>query len=1116
MKTMIKRILSFVVSLCLCINALPIIFGVIADTTEPELSSKCETIIDIAGKDGSFGTTITSLRTSTSVKLSSAINLSNADTFELDVYIKDVDPLKNAITDAQKVQFGFSSNALTNRNNRADADISAQLLQNGWNHIIVNKSDFVINNINWNSVRHVYLRFSNEDLSLSASLQNKVVKIRNICESVAVPTLNDADVVLYDSYLMSGLGETIESPISYVGETFKVDTDITDFTDISLLKADLFISDISVFKTFIEDKELKFVLLSEDGSAVCIFDGIYVANLVSNWYTVQMKLEDFVKDTNFDVSKVTGFKIEVGGNAGEVIGVAYSLSFGFANVRGIKIVSPENSIYGGIMADYISSQQMSSFGETYADFSFEEASEYSALEDAENIEFDLFIDNYESFKNSFLYTKDNTSITASLDLVLSDGTNTITWQGVEKHVNKKGWNHIILPVAEAINQGFDVNKPFSDIALKISGVDTSLENPNFGGIFVVDNFVSTKGIAKIALPEYIDTVVTEDGFSFEYGQGIGTRYDNTTLYTKFSDEDYADVSSSDYIEFDLYLENADLFKGYANNNNPVYLSLYTDGLFGNEAHAAGKRADLAFSSHLDSLKDGWNHIKIKRSTAVTRGQPNSNKVVWSKVSGVAFTTGSANIYPASGKARALIVNVCGTLAEWTLIPDLPDNVVEQINEISGSSLGAYFGYTSDRIFAEGIGPYDFSQCNSIEFDLYVSDYEALKKTFEECPRGEQLALVLSSVPLKLFSQYNKPRTYYSVHCDISDKITKTGWNHIKLGKSDFFTLLGNMNWSNITSYMLRFSKSKFNTSEELEKNPAGEVYVKIANIVNTGILSDVPYDEVQSAKPDKQAIYINDAENLVDDNGSWNPSGVYLDGNFKSENSHSVMRKITYETTSEFSSMFYLFDYSADMCDIKTLKFDLFIDLPQFIQKSGNVLEVGLSSKRNLDGNYTWKINTSTLKKGWNSLSFDVSKALKNGNVSLDEIKTVFVRFNEINLNAEEYESIIIGVDNLRYLSNNGNSTLKINEDIDYSNTITDYELDFDINDSDDAGESIITKTISSEPKTIHLKEIVNKVVTNYTVAIIILCAEFAVLTAASIIAFIILKKKARNRRLLK
>lgn len=709
-------------------------------------------------------------------------------------------------------------------------------------------------------------------------------------------------------------------------------------------------------------------------------------------------------------------------------------------------------------------------------------------------EFDYYVENLENLKQlaSRLY----------LNFVDRSGGNQTNIDFLDL-LTKDGWNHVKVPKSAANNLSTFSGVRFIRFRItKNSDATVGLED-----MFKTANLCATlKGEFTVPdeivnsipeLPSNIDSILLDDYFAAEYGMGISLQYLLTGSRAVVKRVNPAvDMSKSDFIEFDIYVSDVEKLKAY--DEYSLYVSLYTV-----ENGAPEYRADYAF---IDQIKGkGWNHIKVDKKSAKSRGAAGSYpyKLDWTNVCAVALMTYSAGVPQAIGTEFAVIANVCGTLGEESMIPSLPENVITEIKEIDGHFLGDYFGYVSDRIFAEGIGPYDFSKGNTIELDLYVSDYETLKKTLEECPRAEEFMLVFSSVPMNLLSQYSKPRTYYSVQFNLASKITKSGWNHIKIGKNEFVQLLGNMNWSNITSYMLRFSKSKFNEKDEEEKNPAKDVYVKIANIVNTGILSEVPYDEVQSVKPDKEAVYINDAENLFDDNGSWNPADVYLEENYKSENAHSVARVISYETKPEFSKMFYLFDHSADMSDINTLKLDFFIDLPQFIQKQGNVIEVGLSSNRNLEGNYTWKIDTTTLKEGWNSLSFDISSAKKNGEVSLSEIKTFFLRFNEINLSAQDFETVIVAIDNLRYISSNGNTVLKINEDEEFFDDALDTELNTDYLEN----EEVVTQTIMLEPKKIHLKETINKVVTNYVVAIIILCVEAVVLVAA-VVGFILYKKR--------
>lgn len=873
--------------------------------------------------------------------------------------------------------------------------------------------------------------------------------------------------------------------------------------------------------------------------------------------------EDLAKISNtcdFDFAKVTGWKLSFGGEKSND-NIANGIHIQIANICTTikKVSAPQVNNKYDTVSKYFEDMSYGVLGEDF-NFSLSQTNieapfdltaagldsyTYKTVHETEQknnyfdyIEFDIYIDNVNNFINACeangniikLRFNSNGS-TGDKDCIYVE----LSIDEMSRFFVRDGWNHVVVEAFIGALKGnstgdFDFTKVTS-WTLYFSGTLTNANSAE-DQLIEIANICTTvnkltkpvvNNVHKLVTEYYTDMITKTCWYNFSW-QKIISHNDNPIDWTASGIDTYkiTTVIQKDFVnryfdtlEFDFYVADVDEFcHALKAKGNQVRLRFYTNGV----AIAESQLLDIRFSG--DDFKklltqDGWNHVCIDTNKFTYNGTPDFTKIT----SWLIDFVGTQSNYNGAAGQKIAIANLCitddesrpNTLEE----PELPENVIAEINETSAHALGDYFGYTSDRIFAEGIGPYDFSKGNSIEFDLYVSDYETLKKSFDECPRGENLYLIFSSVPLSLFDQYNKPRTYYSVQCSISEKITKSGWNHIKLGKADFSTLLGSMNWSNVTSYMLRYSDCKFNTSEKEEINPAGNVRVKIANIVNTGIISDVPYDEVQPSKPDKSAVYITDSENLVDENGSWNPSGVYADGNYKSENSHSVLRKFSYDIEANLATLFYLFDYSADISDIKTLKFDLFVDIPQFIQKSGNSIEVCLSSERNVNnGVYSWPIDISSLEKGWNSLSFDISKAQKSGNVSLDEIKSIYIRFTEINLSAEDYETVVIGVDNLRYLSKNGNTTLRINgltDDVEENDNINDSnDLDFDNNNSNEKVQEVITETIKSEPKTFHQKQTVHKTVTKYTVAIIILCAEFAVLTAASIIIFVILKKKKK------
>ena len=94
MKTLLKRTLSFVVAICICFTFIPQISGALADETEPQLSKKCENIIEIEGMDTNFGNAASDLRINSRIKFNEARDFSAFDIIELNIYIENISILK--------------------------------------------------------------------------------------------------------------------------------------------------------------------------------------------------------------------------------------------------------------------------------------------------------------------------------------------------------------------------------------------------------------------------------------------------------------------------------------------------------------------------------------------------------------------------------------------------------------------------------------------------------------------------------------------------------------------------------------------------------------------------------------------------------------------------------------------------------------------------------------------------------------------------------------------------------------------------------------------------------------------------------------------------------------
>ena len=73
--------------LAFCFAEIPYALVANADEKDPELSSRCKTVIEVNGKETTFGTVGSDLRINTKIKFDAATDLSAVDIIELSVYV---------------------------------------------------------------------------------------------------------------------------------------------------------------------------------------------------------------------------------------------------------------------------------------------------------------------------------------------------------------------------------------------------------------------------------------------------------------------------------------------------------------------------------------------------------------------------------------------------------------------------------------------------------------------------------------------------------------------------------------------------------------------------------------------------------------------------------------------------------------------------------------------------------------------------------------------------------------------------------------------------------------------------------------------------------------------
>lgn len=1423
MKNVLRKALSFVVAICICVTYFPQIIGSFAIGTEPQLSKLCENIIELNGKEVKFDSdpSPSELRVNSRIKYSSAKNLSAVDVIELYVFAEDVDALNSCVTDTNKFGLFFSSNPVSETGNRAYADISAQIVENGWNKVTVSVSDFIglsSTSLNWSSVRYIYLGFTNESATMPEKLKNKAVKYKNVCDLLVSPEVTDGDVVIYDEIILNTLGENSDSLVEDTAERFFDTFEAKDISKADIIKADFFIPDYANLMSFLNQKDIKLSFLSGNGVKYTKLANTFTLTQNVGWYSTLFSIDSMETNGDFDETAVTGIKFEFIGENGAVLGDAFSIKIAVSNIRGFEYKCPEiDNVYGKLADTLAIDKMVFATTKNYLGFENGKKGSFNALKDAKSIEFDLYVNDALNFRNAFLYDGENNDITASWNLKLSSGNKSLTFKNVEKQVIVNGWNHIILSIDDAENNGFDFDAKFENIDFEISGIEKSTVNLISGDIIVADNFTVTKGVAakgenkfnKIAtlsngqsglvkdkfdnsiisnifesndlteakymefdiyiqnytafkseiakkginnisfvlssesgsissgilgfvsnegwnhliIPlskmiknangsfdltavskwslEFVGTTNNETNFLngqlISVSNIISVKVDNPKLpensiiisengkngvygdtYAEISDkssiklETPVDISSASSLEFDFYVEDYEAFKkmldasskplyfvlGTSKDKNsnlalfefttqvteegwnhielqtPSYINLdgagspnfdsvyyayltFTDEVSANayfdlpfnimnicvtldpidivpektqyeieiskqgfwktwgnlynytadklytsispldlskmaqiefdiyiedyEAYKSaieGKALRLVLASGENRYKnrvaydlgehikqEGWNHIVINLSAYYLKESTNFESIKWV---GFAFWNG-AGVENPIGSTSVRVVNIGANLAEYDYLPELPENVIAQLgvaqdddmgSDSRGNTVGNYFHYTLDKIFREKLTPVDFSKSNIVEFDVYVSDYEKMLAADNDTTDGQKskLSFVVSSTKPSLWTEYSKPRVYYSSEIDLAPYIKHSGWNHIKIGRSEFKTKNHGVDWSALTAFMVYYRNS---SNLYPYKNQNSDLYIKVANIVNTGIVADIPVDKEAELQPDKNAVYISSVEGLSDENGVWNIDNPIISGDYKTAGKSSIQKRVNYNSSLSDTVMGFIFDSTVDVSDLQSIEFDLFVDLPQYLDKPNNKIEFIIGNNRlGKDDYYSFDVNLKNIKQGWNKVSLNIENSYKVGNPDLKKAKLVMIRFTKINLLASNFEEIVYGIDNLRYISKTGSTILKvegwennIDNDSGFENNDDSFVNEDDTSTNVSPEKVVVEKVVNKTGKTKINKTIERTIVADYLTAGIIIGIEALVIVAAVVVFLILYRKKTKKQK---
>ena len=397
------------------------------------------------------------------------------------------------------------------------------------------------------------------------------------------------------------------------------------------------------------------------------------------------------------------------------------------------------------------------------------------------IEFDFYVENYENFLN---YT------TTGMYPTFMTGSNVDNQNYryvLKNYVTKSGWNHVVLDLS-TYDSKTNTSPNFAALNHIRLRYNTS-NNAYANEYYAIANVYATK-IAAPELPE--NTTVSSTAKVFNT---YGSNTSNIRTITKVFDAPL-DLSTADYIEFDIYVENVAHFWEYQEsmqNADAHYFSFYLTSLANYEPWASGdyltgqKAVYRRFVEFKDQItKDGWNHVKI----AVGDWNVGKDGGLSSIVRAGFFTIrGAANtLYTTENIGFA---NVCGTLAEYKIAPELPENAIvsstDKVLNVYGNNCSNIVSIT--KVFD---APLDLSTADYIEFDIYVENVAHFWEYQENMQNNDAhyfsfyLTSLANNEPWQSGGNYlTGQKAVYRRFVEFKDQITKDGWNHVKIAVGDW-------------------------------------------------------------------------------------------------------------------------------------------------------------------------------------------------------------------------------------------------------------------------------------------------------------------------------------------
>lgn len=667
-----------------------------------------------------------------------AVDFSEAEYIEFDFYVEDVNALKAAMENAgASLRFYLKANTAT----RWAQNITMHLLKrDGWNHIVLKKSDFSKSNGSdpWSAVDTFQIAFDGILTATGAATYMNAtsgmkVAVSNLQATKLTRTTESTVGTLIENQLPSStiVGKFGDSS-GYANDNGaysyrKQNLTATDLSTAEYFEFDIYVNDYDALMTSLKQDingnalSLDLVFSISSNATGTDSNNYYRYNLASQithsgWNHIVLKnvwgsnksnnLAVPIKAASFSAAAIKSYGIRFITKVDATIPAGFDL-FAMTNVIATKRVVPTENTFVPSEITLPADTSLKALGTKFIDTGTQTKATISStnISTVDYIEFDFFVESYGALKKE-MEAKGPTGMNLLLSSNADDMFNTAIKLPFFDQVKHSGWNHIVVP-----NTTSDQCDESAIVAYYVyfSGTNSSVNqaNANANMNIALANIQGT----SIAKPEMDNVAVNEIAIYEDMkSESLGSNFNsairielNNAINIKFGSD------NPTYIEFDLFVQDYDKFISAAANNDLVL-----------------RISSSAESYNLDSLtvrnvqqyitKSGWNHIQIPFANFAKGSTSGTFDAAAFKQCRFYFGGTATN---STGEAKGLIFAVANLAATADMI--IPDEVMPEHNAIIDDVQTITIGGEGNYMIDLSASPKDISKDNLFEMDVYVQD-----------------------------------------------------------------------------------------------------------------------------------------------------------------------------------------------------------------------------------------------------------------------------------------------------------------------------------------------------------------------------------------------------------